>query len=102
MLGVGLEFGAERGDVVVDRAGGGKRGVTPDDIEEPFAGNGLAIGFGQQSEHGELAGGQMQWSATADGGLSNQVNVNRADIQIADGFAGWLGTTQQRAHAGQE
>ena len=102
MLGVGLELGAERGDVIVDRAGGGERGVTPDDIEEPFAGDRLAIGFGEEPEHGELAGGQVQRSATADGGLSNEIDADRPEVQIADGFAGWLGTTQQRADAGQE
>ena len=102
MLGVGLEFGAERGDVIVYRAGGGECGVTPDDIEESFAGDGLAIGFSEEPEHGELAGGQVQRGAIADGGLSNQVDVNRAESQIVNGFAGCLGTTQQCAHASQQ
>ncbi len=55
---VGGEFGAQRGDVGVDRARRRERGVAPHDAEELVARHRLAFAQGEQFQHGELFCGQ--------------------------------------------
>jgi hypothetical protein len=102
MFRVGFELGAEGDDVVVDGASGRESGVTPDDIEEPFTRDRLAVRVGQQPEHGELARGEVDGDASARGGLPRQIDADRAQGQMPDGFACLPGATEQGADAGQQ
>ena len=99
---VGLDFVAEHGDVVVHGAGGGEGAVAPDDIEEAFAGDGLAGVFGEESEDGKFLGGAMERLTAAMECLRGEIDLDIAEMEVAEGGVFAAGAAQEGADAGEE
>src|SRR6266849_3529896 len=65
LVGVALDLMAQAGNMVIDGAGRRESRVTPDDIEKALARDRLARRPGQQPEHGEFLGREMQRLSSA-------------------------------------
>ena len=118
VFGVGLDFGAEHGDVVIDGAGGGEGAVAPDGIEELFAGDGGAGVFGEEAEDGEFFGGAVKkfggfvgigwvsWVSFfvlgAVDGLGGEVDLQVAELEVVEGCLFAAGAAEEGADAGEE
>jgi hypothetical protein len=85
ILGIGLDFVSEHGDVVIDGAGGGKSAVTPNEIKEALAGDGFAGVLGEETENGEFLGSAMNGLAAAEKSLGGEINLNLAELEVAKG-----------------
>ena len=82
VLGIGFDLGAERGDVIIDGAGGGKSGVTPDGVEEAFTWDRLAGVFDEEAEHREFLGREMDRRGIAEGSLGEEIDMELTELEF--------------------
>ena len=102
LIRIGLELAAQAGDVIVHRAGRRESGVIPDDVEKAFAGNGLAGGFGHESQHGKFFGGQMEGFLAFGGGLLDEIDASIAKAESSGRIRFALHAAEQCADASEQ
>ena len=96
-----LELGAQAGYVIVNRAGGGKSCVAPNNVEKPFPADRFAFGFNQETEHGEFLGREMNLLSASPGLLPLEIHPHPAEPHLLEGRGGMPGSAQQGTNPGQ-
>src|SRR5713226_5163698 len=79
LVGVALDLVAQAGDMVIYGAGRRESRVAPDDVEKSLPRDRLARRPGQEPEHGEFLGGEMQRLFSVPGLLLDEIHAHFAE-----------------------
>src|SRR5690242_1064566 len=102
LLRIVLDLGPQTGNVLVDRARGGKGGVAPNDIEEPVPRHDLAWILQQQAQHREFLGRQENFLGAAKDALLHKIQAYLSQFDLAEDARLLLHTPPKGADTGEQ